>query len=329
MPDVTTHDNTNSAGPQPQQEQQQQQDKQKQDQPPKARKVPALSLMEHGYKYDPRAGSFPGMSTFVPKPFDPLTIKDDATMVFFGKRRTGKSFMCRYILWLKQKVYPFVMVFTNTKFNMFWQDYIPDRFVHEGYNPEVLQRLILKQKIIVRKIMTGELQQTQRPVRDDQINPFKAVIFDDVISQGETFKRDKTIMSLFTEGRHYRVATFFCTQYAKGVSTVARGNCDLAFIFMQNQIIQMESIAQDFMGMLDKKTAIDVINRYAGGSDGFQCLVIDTSSKSRDPSEVIFTMTAEDPGVFRLGCRELWEGSPMDAAGAMNLYSKPAPTYNG
>jgi hypothetical protein len=272
----------------------------------KPKKEPAMSLKESNYKVDRQTGEYPGNPTFVPKRFNPQTqIPLDATMVFFGKRRTGKSFMCRYLLFLMKAYLPYVLVFTKTKFNNFWQQYVPDRFIHRGYVRSVLAKLKAIQEKVVTKIMSGELKETMKPQDHRQVNPYKAVVFDDVISDGEILKRDMDIVSLFTEGRHLKLPTFFCTQYAKGVSTVMRGNVDLAFIFKQGQRLQKESIAEDFISMLDKREAMAIIDKYC---QGFQCLVIDTASTSTAPEDVLFVFTAEDPGKFKLGCKQFWEG---------------------
>jgi hypothetical protein len=245
------------------------------------------------------------VDNIVPKPFNPEMIPDDATCVLFGKRRTGKSFMMRYILWHKRKVYPYGLVFSKTKFNFFWQNYFPDKYIHKGINNVALARLYRRQDKLVTAIHQGKLKESKCPKNNKQVNPYVILVFDDVISDGETMKRNPLIQGLFTEGRHLKTSVYFSTQYAKGVSTIARANCDFAFIFKQNQYTQMEAIAEDFLGMMEKRAAMYLIQKYAVGR---QALVVDCASTSTDPNEILYVFTAEEtPEKFKMGCKEFWK----------------------
>lgn len=68
---------------------------------------------------------------FVPtvEPFDVRQLGDDFTYAFFGKRREGKSFCMRYLLYHMRHLFPRVYVFTNTKINGFWQKSVPSKYV--------------------------------------------------------------------------------------------------------------------------------------------------------------------------------------------------------
>lgn len=314
MPVINAKDYTSGSGAAPPEQQQQQQQppqeqqqpqNQPQPQPQQVVKKPAINVRHSNFKYDPQADRFPDTPTVTPRPFDPSIIKDDATCIFFGKRRTGKSFMTRHLLYAKRDRFPFGVVFTKTKFNGFWQQYVPERFVHVGYKPQVLEKILNRQRPIAEKIKQGVLKEVVKPRNKGEINPYFFVIFDDVISDGEVLRRDPLLQTLFTEGRHLKIPVFFCSQYAKGVGPVVRANCDYAFIFQCMQNMQRESLAEDFLGTVPKKEGMALLSKYC---QGHQALVVDTSEETTDLNEILYVFTAQDPGPFKLGCREFWEG---------------------
>ena len=247
-----------------------------------------------------------------PRVFDPSMIKDEATVVFFAKRRTGKSFALRWILEAKKASYPFLLVFTNTKMNNFWQQYIPDKFVHEGYQPQVLAKLLERQKKLVKKM-------EEDPELAKKVNPFVALILDDCISQKE-IKTCPFLRRVFTEGRHSKVAIFITTQYAKGIDTIARGNVDYAFIFFQIQLLQKESIARDFLGFMPQIQAFEVIDKFCQDR---QALVVDTSALSNNPNEVLYLCNAKEVDNFRLGCEEMWKSTECPITDAKQFIELP------
>ena len=62
--------------------------------------------------------------------FDPSEIKLDATLVACGKRRTGKSWIFRNIMYLMKDKIPAGIVISQTdELNKFWRQYIPARYM--------------------------------------------------------------------------------------------------------------------------------------------------------------------------------------------------------
>ena len=53
--------------------------------------------------------------------WDPETMGNDYCIAIFGKRRTGKTWIARHLLWLKRNVFNHGLVITKTKFNGFWR----------------------------------------------------------------------------------------------------------------------------------------------------------------------------------------------------------------
>lgn len=83
--------------------------------------------------------------------FDPRTIPDNATILFIGSRGTGKSTALKDILYYKRAI-PSGVVFSQTEeANRFFSDCIPSTFIFPGYDPTVLNKLVRRQKSIIKK----------------------------------------------------------------------------------------------------------------------------------------------------------------------------------
>lgn len=125
--------------------------------------------------------------------FDFDRIPDDACVVYFGKRRTGKTWQARDLLWEKRKRFYHGLVITKTKFNGFWQNYFPTAVVHGNYDPTILQNFMMLQI----RILLWNQEHEDRP--DLQINPNAVVVLDDIVAD-KSVRYCDTLATLFYNG---------------------------------------------------------------------------------------------------------------------------------
>ena len=91
------------------------------------------------------------------KKFDIRTIPSDSVVLFIGKRNTGKSFLVKDLLYYHQDI-PIGTVISGTESaNRNYGKMVPPLFVHDEYTPELLDKVIKRQKIIVSK-MNNDLE---------------------------------------------------------------------------------------------------------------------------------------------------------------------------
>lgn len=119
-----------------------------------------------------------------------------------AKPRSGKTFAIRWMI-LKHTIdkrhFKYGIVFTRTgKWNKDW-DFLPDQYVFEDYDPEILQSYldgIKKQETIVPSF----------------------IAFDDI--QGLLTSNDTVLTSLIACHRHFKISLFFCFQYIYGRGSI-------------------------------------------------------------------------------------------------------------
>ena len=156
--------------------------------------------------------------------------------VFLGKPKQGKSWALRHTILkntIDNKVFKYGLVFTRTKFNGQY-DYLPDDYVYENYDPEILQRYL------------DGLKELEK----DQLEP-SFIIFDDI--QGLLSSGDHSLTQLVSNHRHFKISVFFCFQYiyGRGSTPVLRECTTMAFLFNSKGKRTLEALFENFGQLFD------------------------------------------------------------------------------
>ena len=231
--------------------------------------------------------------------FNPDDIKLDGTLVAIGKRRTGKSWCFRNIMYLlKDKIQAGIVISQTDPLNHFWSQYIPQKYIYPKYQPEILDAVFARQKKIINDVnLTDE--------EKEKMAPF-FVLLDDVISD-QRLKYDENLMELFVAGRHYKLLVLITTQYAKAITPTLRGNTDYCFIMKTMQQRQRESLWEDFGDFLTKDAFGQILDAY---TEDNEILVFNTCPEQHvDPLQMMFWWKASDPGEFKVGSKEYWQSA--------------------
>lgn len=237
--------------------------------------------------------------------FDPSDIKLDATIVAVGKRRTGKTWVFRNIMYLmKDKFQAGIVISQTDELNHFWRDYVPEKYIYKKYDPAILEAVFRRQKRIINDpALTDEEKEKEAPF---------FILLDDVISD-QRLKYDEALMELFVAGRHYKLFILITTQYAKAITPVLRGNTDYCFMMKCIQQRQLESLWEDFGSFLTKHAFALILEE---STEDNECLVINTCPECTiDPLDMMKWWKAVDPGPFKMGSEEYWRSAIFNPVG--------------
>ena len=140
------------------------------------------------------------------KKFDISEISEDLGVVLIGKRDTGKSFLCRDILYHHKDV-PVGQVISGTDgANQFYQKIVPKLFIHVEFSTDIVQNMLKRQKLMIEKMNGG----------DNSTDPRAFLILDDCLYDN-TWAKDKFMRSVFMNGRHYKLLFLLTMQSWIGV----------------------------------------------------------------------------------------------------------------
>lgn len=220
--------------------------------------------------------------------FDIHEIANDATIICVGRRRTGKSFLTRWILYNKRKAFPFGLVMTQTKYNKFWATYINKNSVWGDFSASTLARLVQRQAVLVENNVHGQ-------------DPRVFVVFDDLAADTQ-LRYDYMLRSFFYYGRHLKGFVIVTTQWFKSLAPGCRENADYVFLFGMTNIDELEAIYKEYGAGVPREIFIQLVRRYATQSS---CFVVNPHGNT--PFERFFQYRAQDPGPFRMGCAEMWK----------------------
>ena len=221
--------------------------------------------------------------------------------VLIGRRDTGKSFLCRDLLYYHQDLPVGVVVSGTEEGNGFYGNLVPRLFIHTEYTSDIIQKLLIRQKTVLKQIKK-ELETKKRST----IDPRTFVILDDCLYDA-SWARDKLMRLLFMNGRHWKVMLIITMQYPLGIPPTLRTNIDFVFILREPYIANRKRIYENYAGMFPTfESFCQVMDQC---TENYECLVINNNSKSNKLTEQVFWYKADAHNNFRLGAKEFWEMS--------------------
>ena len=227
--------------------------------------------------------------------FDMNQIKDDKVVVLIGKRDTGKSFLCKDLLYHHRDI-PCGQVISGTEAaNGFYSKLVPKLFIHEEYQGSVIQNVLKRQKLMIDKLKSNS-----------NLDPRLFLILDDCLYDN-TWVKDKNVRSLFMNGRHFKVLFIITMQYALGIPPNLRTNIDYVFILRENYVSNRKRLYEHYAGMFPTfEMFCQVMDQC---TENYECLVIDNNSKSNKLDDQVFWYKASERGEFRIGADDYWSYS--------------------
>lgn len=220
---------------------------------------------------------------------------------FVVTHNSGKSYLVRDIFYHHKEI-PLGLIFSGTEeANPFFGDFIPDSFIHSEYDPNLVGNMLTKQSQKVKKARTHGHADT------DGLTPNNRafIVLDDMLHDAAAWKKEKTIQSIFFNGRHYNLFFILTMQYPLGIPPALRSNIDYVFVFNEPSIKNRKKIYDDYAGMI---ASFDhFCNILDSCTTNHECLVIKTSGNSTDLREQIFWYKAAVFDKFRVGHPKIWE----------------------
>lgn len=232
--------------------------------------------------------------------FDMKDLMMDSTILILGRRRTGKSWLIRDLMYHNKNI-PLGIVFSSTEqVSPFFKDFIPDTFIHSEYNPDLVEDFLKKQQ---KRIFDSNNKGKGQNGKTRSNNVF--LILDDLMHSSEVWKKDKTIKNIFFNGRHFNLMFILTLQYPMGITPDLRSNIDYVFIFDQPSVKNKKKIFDDYAGIFP--TFDYFCNVLDSCTQDHSCLVIKTGGGSgSNMTSNVFWYKASDREPFKVGHPKLW-----------------------
>uniref|UniRef100_A0A6C0H6M9 DOD-type homing endonuclease domain-containing protein n=1 Tax=viral metagenome TaxID=1070528 RepID=A0A6C0H6M9_9ZZZZ len=212
---------------------------------------------------------------------------------------THNSWLVRDIFYHHRHI-PSGVVFSGTEeASPFFGDFIPDCFIHSEYDPVLIESIMNRQKRKIREAKNSGKSDTGKLPSN---NVF--IVLDDMLHDAQNWKKDKTIKSIFFNGRHFNFLFILTMQYAQGIPPELRSNIDYVFIFNEPSVANRKRIYEAYAGMIPSFDHF--CNILDACTQNHECLVIKTSGNSTDLKDQVFWYKAEAHSNFRAGHPKFW-----------------------
>ena len=157
-----------------------------------------------------------------------LDFSHPQVVVCVGKPKRGKSWATRFMIMkntVDQKIFKFGIVFSRTGQMSNEYDYIPEDYVYDTYDPEILQDYL------------------DTIENSGSIEP-NFVVFDD--QQGLLNRNDPVLQNFVACHRHFKTTIFWNFQYLYGSSPLIRECTTIALLFNSKGERTLKGLYENF-----------------------------------------------------------------------------------
>jgi hypothetical protein len=219
------------------------------------------------------------------------------TIVIIGRRETGKSYLIKDLISHFSDV-PVCNAISGTG-DKFYSQFLPKCFIHEEYDPEIIGKVLLRQKKLARQIQQ-EKETNKCSTTDARI----IVALDDCLYD-DKWTRDKLMRCLFLDGRSWQVMLMVSLQYPLGIPPLMRSNIDYVFIMREGADKCRRLIYENYASVFPSYESFCAVMDQT--TNDYECLVIANHIGSNKLADCVFWYKAEEHPNLKLCKQEYWD----------------------
>ena len=232
---------------------------------------------------------------------DPRTIGPNRTVLFIGKRGSGKTFLMEDICYFERQIPEAVIWSSTEEGNETWGRHFPDLYIHPAYDPDTLQAIYNRQ--------TDKAKKRRREARlgvpehkRTKVTPVLLIVEDQ--SFKKSIFRCPVLAEVCMNGRHYGITLFVTTQYSRSVPTEIRSQFDYIFCCLEKFVQNRKRLYEDYFGVFPNFHSFNEVMMAC--TDNFGCIVMNNQSRSCKIQDSVFYYRAKDRGSYKFGSRAYW-----------------------
>jgi hypothetical protein len=159
-----------------------------------------------------------------------------------AKRGSGKSWITKAVIGKYADIPVGVIISPTEEDNPFFVDFFPDTFIFYKYESKILKKLLLRQKLILKKAR-------EKRLLGKYIDPRAIVVMDDCLASKGTWAKDPLVYELLFNGRHRHITYILTMQYPLGITPELRSNFDYVFLLAEDITSNLKRIYEHYAGM--------------------------------------------------------------------------------
>ncbi len=213
------------------------------------------------------------------KEYDPKNqMPRDATVLIMGKRRSGKTWLLRQLMYDLQMRRASIMHGTQDG-GAFISSFFLDSYIFEGFREEIIKNFMKWQEI-----------QVMRWQEDNTLDIEGCFAFDDLSFDSEIMN-NKTLKQCYSNGRNGHYMCIMLAQYLKELLLENRLNTDVAMCFYDPSPANRKKVYDELGGIFGQPK---IFNEYYEILSANRCvMVLDNSHSSPKIEERVFWYRAD------------------------------------
>ena len=230
------------------------------------------------------------------KEFKLESMCENPAIVMIAKRASGKSWVCRSILKHFKDIPVGLIIAPTEKMATppFYSDFFPDSYIHYDYKSEIIEKLLVRQDMMIEKTQDREAQGRRL------VDPRGFILMDDCLSKKGSWQKDQPIMELLFNGRHYRLMYMLTMQFPLGISPELRCNFDYIFLLKEDFYSNLKRLYDHYAGMFPTFDSFRVVFKELTAS--FGAMVIVNRGACDSFLDKVFWYRAQNDSVGMIGC---------------------------
>ncbi len=224
--------------------------------------------------------------------FDLETFCLNPTICMIAKRGSGKSWVCRSIINHFKYLPGGIIISPTENVNCFYGNFFPDLFIYDEYKPEILINLFQRQEDMKDKCV-------KYYKKKKKVDPRLFVLMDDCLASKGTWMKDKQIIKMFYNGRHYQVMFILTMQHPLGITPDLRGNFDYIFLLYNDFFNNQKRLFDHYAGMFP---TFDFFRQvFLQLTEDFGCMVIVNRGAKKNLIDKVFYFKADKQSINKIG----------------------------
>jgi hypothetical protein len=220
-------------------------------------------------------------------------------IVMIAPSGSGKSWIVRNILYEMRDIPCGAVIAPTDKMNKFYDDFMPSSFIHHEYKPEIIPKILGRQKKILEKNDERKKQEKK------EIDPRAYLVMDDCMASKKLWVTDPNVLEIMNQGRHFKLTYILTMQYCLGIQPELRTQFNYIFLLGEDNAASRKKLYEHWAGVFPKFELFEQV--FAQVTNDYGCMVINNRIKTTDLSKKVFWFKAKKVPDFKIGTKKFKE----------------------
>lgn len=214
-------------------------------------------------------------------------------IVMIAPSGSGKSWIVRNILCEMKDIPCGTVIAPTDKMNKFYDEFIPSSFIHHEYKPDIIPKILGRQKRILEK------NEERDKAGKKKLDPRSFLVMDDCMAAKHLWIKDPNVLEIMNQGRHFKLTYILTMQYCLGIQPELRTQFNYIFLLGEDNAASRKKLYEHWAGVFPKFDIFEQV--FLQVTNNYGCMVINNRIKTTDLTKKVFWFRAKKVPSFKIG----------------------------